>query len=87
MRRWLNKHWLYAIAGSMGLVLTPVAIRSAYIQRGYFAVGGEWLVLPLVLLIAMLIDELKASRNVFTTSTKYEDMSMDPVDSGIKKDA
>jgi hypothetical protein len=35
----------------------------------------------------MLIDELKASRNVFTTSTKYEDMSMDPVDSAIKKDA
>lgn len=87
MRRWLNKHWLYAIAGSMGLVLTPVAIRSAYIQRGYFAVGGEWLVLPLVLMVAMLINEIKAVMNVFTTSTKDEDMSMDPVDSGIKKDA
>jgi hypothetical protein len=87
MRRWLNKHWLYAIAGSMGLVLTPVAIRSAYIQRGYFAVGGEWLVLPLVLMVAMLINEIKAAINVFTVSTKVDEMSMDPVDSDIKKDA
>jgi stage V sporulation protein SpoVS len=87
MRRWLNKHWLYVIAFGVGLILTPVAIRSAYAARGYFAVGGEYLVLPLALLTAMLIDELKTAINVFVASTKDEDMSMAPVDSAIKKDA
>lgn len=94
MKRWLNKHWLYAIAGGIGLILTPAAIHSAYIQRGYFAIGGEYLVLPLALLLATVVDEtmktiheIKAVMNVFTTSTKDEDMSMDPVDNGIKKDA
>jgi hypothetical protein len=36
-------------------------------------------------MVAMLINEIKAVMNVFTTSTKDEDMSMDPVDNGIKK--
>ena len=87
MKRWLNKHWLYVIAFGVGLMLTPMSIRAAYIQRGYFAVGGEWLVLPLVLMVAMLINEIKAAINVFTVSTKVDEMSMDPVDSDIKKDA
>jgi hypothetical protein len=59
MRRWLNKHWLYVIAFGVGLILTPVAIRSAYTARGYFAIGGEYLVLPLALLVAGLINEAK----------------------------
>ena len=87
MKRLLKKYWLYIVAGGIGMALTPAAIRSAYVSRGYFAVGGEWLVLPLTLLVAGLIDEAKAAINVFTTSTKDEDMSMDPVDNGIKKDA
>jgi hypothetical protein len=66
-------------------MLTPVAIRSAYAARGYFAIGGEYFIIPLVLMVAMLINEIKAVMNVFTTSTKDEDMSMDPVDNGIKK--
>lgn len=59
MRRWLNKHWLYIMAFGIGLVLTPIAIRSAYAARGYFDIGGEYLVLPLALLIAALINEVK----------------------------
>jgi hypothetical protein len=63
-------------------MLTPVAIRSAYAARGYFAIGGEYFIIPLMLLVAMLIDELKASMNVFAASTKENDMSADPVDKG-----
>ncbi len=40
-------------------MLTPMSIRAAYIQRGYFAIGGEYLVLPLALLVAGLINEVK----------------------------
>ena len=29
----------------------PPMIISAYQQRGYFAIGGEWLVIPLIALV------------------------------------
>lgn len=32
--------------------IMPPMIISAYQQRGYFAIGGEWLVIPLIALIA-----------------------------------
>ena len=44
----------------IGLAATPIAVQSAYAARGYFAVGGEWLVLPLSLVIATLFEGLKA---------------------------
>lgn len=87
MRRWLNKHWLYIVAFGVGLMLTPMSIRAAYIQRGYFAIGGEYLIIPFMLLVTMLIDEIKAAINVFVVSTKGENISIDTADSGIKKDA
>ncbi len=87
MKKFFQKHWLYVIAFGIGLVLTPIAIRAAYAARRYFAVGGEYFLIPLALLIAVLIDELKTAIYVYAASTKDEDMSMDPVDSGIKKDA
>lgn len=59
MRHLLKKYWLYFIALGVGLMLTPMSIRAAYIQRGYFAIGGEYLVLPLALLVAGLINEVK----------------------------
>ena len=52
-------NWPHAIAIIIGLALTPIAVQSAYTARGYYAVGGEWLVLPLSLAIATLIEGLK----------------------------
>ena len=34
------------------VILTPAAIKQAYATRGYWAVGGEWFLIPLGLLIA-----------------------------------
>ena len=31
--------------------IMPPMIVNAYQQRGYFAIGGEWLVIPLIALI------------------------------------
>ena len=53
-------NWPHAIAIIIGLALTPIAVQSAYAARGYFAVGGEWLILPLSLVIATLFEGLKA---------------------------
>ena len=56
MRR---ENWIHLIAIVIGLAMTPVAVQSAYVARGYYAVGGEWLILPLSLAIATLIEGLK----------------------------
>lgn len=45
VRRFVRLYWLWV---SLGLVLTKVSVEAAYIERGYKAYGGEWLVLPVV---------------------------------------
>lgn len=47
---------LYWIAGEIGAVLTPFAIVNTWSQRGYFAIGGEWFIAPLFLMIVAIID-------------------------------
>lgn len=42
------KNWLLL---TVGLILTAVCVRVAYQERGYIAVGGEWLVIPLLVTI------------------------------------
>lgn len=39
------KNWLLL---TVGLVLTAICVRVAYEERGYIAVGGEWLIIPLL---------------------------------------
>lgn len=46
--RYLNKTWLHIL---LGLWLTAKAIDAAYEFRGYEAVGSEYLILPMLLLI------------------------------------
>lgn len=40
----------YSIAIFLGVILTIKAIYIAYDQRGYLAVGGEYLILPIIIL-------------------------------------
>ena len=42
------KNWLLL---TVGLILTAVCVRMAYQERGYIAVGGEWLVIPLLVTV------------------------------------
>lgn len=43
---------IFMIAGTvLGSALTQKAVQLAYVQRGYMAIGGEWLVFLIVLLI------------------------------------
>ena len=39
--KWIIKNWLILAAG---LILTALAVRYAYHERGYIAVGSEWTV-------------------------------------------
>ncbi len=49
VKRYISRNWLWIVAG---LILTEVAVKSAYTTRGYLAYGGEWLTLPLILMLA-----------------------------------
>lgn len=52
---YISRNWLWITAG---LILTEVFTKMAYAERGYVAYGGEWLTLPLVLIL------VKVSRSV-----------------------
>lgn len=39
----------------IGLLLTVILVASAYVERGYFAIGSEWLVIPLIKLIKLYV--------------------------------
>ena len=58
VRRYVSRNWLWIVAG---LILKEVAVKSAYEARGYLAYGGEWLILPLIL---MLVEEIRGIGNM-----------------------
>lgn len=48
----------YWLVISSGMILTVSAVKFAYIQRGYMAFGGEYLVLPVLLVTANLLENI-----------------------------
>lgn len=54
-----KRYWIYIVAVVAGAALTPSAISAAAVERGYSgAFGGEYLIVPLFLLITALGDGL-----------------------------
>lgn len=49
---------VYWVATAIGISLTPYAHKMATTQRGYTAIGGELFITPLLLMMAVLIDQL-----------------------------
>lgn len=45
----------YCRSITVGLILTAVLVRAAYVERGYIAVGGEWLAMPIILALRSFI--------------------------------
>jgi len=50
-----NIYWVAIIIGGL---LTPIAHEIETARRGYNAIGGEFLIIPLLLIVAVLIDQL-----------------------------
>ncbi len=57
-RDWLLLHWRSALITGLTagapIVLTVLLVKQAYLTRGEFAIGGEWLVLPAAGLYALI---------------------------------
>lgn len=56
MEKFIIRNWSWLV---IGIVLTRKAVEFAYAERGYVAVGGEWLVLPVVLGLTHFARELR----------------------------
>lgn len=52
IKRYISRNWLLIVTG---LILMKVCIKIAYVERGYIAYGGEWLILPVLLMLAEVI--------------------------------
>lgn len=61
VRRFVRLYWFWV---SLGLVLTKVSVEAAYIERGYKAYGGEWLVLPVVMIVGYFVNEASVSGGI-----------------------
>lgn len=49
----------YLYLALIGSILTPLAHKLATAQRGYGAIGGEFLIIPLLMIIALAMDQVK----------------------------
>lgn len=47
------------VIGAVAFCALPALVAQAYFDRGYFAIGGEWFVPVLAMLVAYIAYELK----------------------------
>ncbi len=70
IRRYISKNWIWIVTG---LILTAVFVEVAYTDRGYLAYGGEWLTLPLILmLVEMIRNAGDMVKHLFEMEDDYE---------------
>lgn len=77
--KWIIKNWLILAAG---IILTALAVRYAYHERGYIAVGSEWTVLPFMFLLRALCREIKEEVKRWLQNTRKSGQSWRRMDSG-----
>lgn len=53
--QWFESNWVWIV---IGCILTKMAIKYAYIERGYRAYGGEWLILPVILIFVSFVKDM-----------------------------
>ena len=53
----------YIVLIAIAFLLTPIAIDSAYEMRQALHFGGEWLLVPLAMLIGLVVDSFKELLN------------------------
>lgn len=58
MDKFITRNWIWLVAG---LILTRKAVEFAYAERGYVAFGGEWFVLPLMLMLVYTVRHVNGS--------------------------
>ena len=55
IKRYIIRNWFWIV---LGLVLTRKAMEYCYRQRGGFRIGGEFLILPVILMAVYFIPNI-----------------------------
>ena len=69
IKKYIKENWIWIV---MGFILTGISIRYVYIKRGYLAYGGEWLVLPLILMTVEIVKNVITIVKYFTRMPEIE---------------
>lgn len=51
----IKKYWWIIAAG---MIMTGFVVKAAYAQRGCFAIGGEFLITPFLVISRMLCEQI-----------------------------
>ncbi len=62
-----------ALTVAASIAVTPACIEAAYKARGYEAVGGEYLVIPLGIILAFVILEIAKVLDCFRVKTEQDE--------------
>ena len=49
-----SKYWAVVV---VTFIVQIIAVKAAYIERGYLAYGGEYLILPIMIVLILVVDE------------------------------
>ena len=66
----ISKKYIVLIA--ISILLTPNAVEAAYEARQALHFGGEWLLVPLAVLMGLVADSFKASYIEYKRSMNYD---------------
>lgn len=69
MEKCIDRNWIWL---TTGMILTRKAVEFAYAERGYVAFGGEWLILPVIMLIVCMVRDAK--RSLYATDDFWEEV-------------
>lgn len=69
MEKYIVQNWIWLMSG---LILTRKAVEFAYAERGYVAFGGEWLVLPVMMMLVHMTRTVR--RSLFATDETWEEV-------------
>ena len=58
MEKYIVRNWIWLVTG---LILTRKAVEFAYAERGCVAFGGEWLVLPGMMMLVHIVRDVRSS--------------------------
>lgn len=69
MEKYIDRNWIWL---ATGMILTRKAIEFAYVERGYVAFGGEWLILPVMMLLVCMARNIR--RSLFAADDVWEEV-------------
>lgn len=55
LARYINRYWWVII---VGIILTKVSVEKMYEQRGGFYIGGEWLLIPFIIMVTAAVPQM-----------------------------